>query len=324
MKRVTSMFAVAVILFAGGVGAQDMALSMGHVLDARHPVQLGAARMAETAAKLSNGRLKITIFPSSQLGSDREMLQNTQSGTIGGVIDATAKLANFVPQFGVLDLPYLVSDREQAGRMLASPVVEQELNARAAAAGFRIVNYWEILFRNVYTRNKPVNSVADLKGLKIRVIPAPAYISLFRTLGASPTPMSFGELYMAMQQGVVDGAENDLVTFLSVKHTEVAKHLSMTNHIMLVNAVMISEKHWARMPEDMKAAMRQAAAEGRKLCIDEGLAREKSALEQIKAAGVKVYEPDLKPFVAAGRSTYKEFEGRLSRELIEKIVAVAK
>jgi tripartite ATP-independent transporter DctP family solute receptor len=318
------LFIIASLVAATPAAAQDVILNIGHVLDPRHPVQIGALHMAEVAAKQSNGRIKINVYPSSQLGSDREALQSTQAGTIGGVIDATAKLANFVPEFGVLDLPYLVSNREQAYRLLDSAMVEQELNARAAAAGFRVINHWEVTFRSVYTRAKPVNSVADLRGLKIRVIPAPSYIALFRALGASPTPMSFGELYTALQQGVVDGAENDILTYQSTTHAEVAKNLAITNHLMLVNSLMLSEKQWVRIPDELKAIIREASREGRKRNIEDREAREKTAFAELKSAGVRVSEPDLKPFIDIGRDTYKEFEQRLGRELIDKIVAAAR
>lgn len=315
---------VSFLFLAGSAGAQEVSLNIGHVLDLKHPLHLGGVRMAEEAAKRSNGRVKVSIFPSSQLGSDREMLQNTQAGVIGGMLEATTKLVTFVPQFGVLDLPYLATSRPQAFRLLDSPVVEQELNTRAAAAGFHIVGYWEVTLRSVYTRTKVINSAADLRGLKIRVIPSPSFITLFRALGASPTPMSFGELYTALQQGVVDGAENDVLTYQGVKHAEVAKNLAITNHMMLINAFIVSEKHWTKIPDGLKSVLRAASAEGRKAVNEVREAREKTALSELRSAGVRVTEPDLKPFVDTGRGTYKEFEQRLGRELIDKIVAAAK
>jgi TRAP-type C4-dicarboxylate transport system substrate-binding protein len=166
--------------------------------------------------------------------------------------------------------------------------------------------------------------VADLRGMKIRVIPSPSFITLFRALGASPTPMSFGELYTALQQGVVDGAENDILTYQGVKHFEVAKNLAITNHMMLINAFFVSEKQWAKIPDDLKSVLRAASLEGRKGVTEAREAREKTALTELKNAGVHVTEPDLKPFIDTGRSTYKEFEQRLGRELIDKVVAAAK
>lgn len=307
---------------AQGASAQEFKLNLGAVLDPKHPVPIGMVKMAEVAAKQSGGKLKLEIFPSSQLGAQREMWQNVQAGLIGGLVDPTAVLANFVPQYAVLDLPYLVQEPEQAFKLLEGPVVQKELTARAPAAGFRIVHYWEVTFRNVYTR-EPVNGIADLKGKKIRVIPNPTFIALFRGLGAAPTPMAFGELYTALQQGVVDGAENDAVTYYSTKHYEVAKNYALTNHLMLVNTFILSERQWQRLPESLRKVLVSASLEGRKTALAERAAREGKVFDDLRAGGVNITKPDLQPFIAAGRRTWTEFEGRLGKELIQKVSAAA-
>ena len=304
------------------VAAQEYKFNFGVVLDPSHPVSIGLRRMAEVAEKDSGGRLKFEIFPSSQLGGQREMWQNIQAGLIGGIVDPTASLTNFVPQFAVLDLPYLVQSAEQAFKLLEGPVVEKELTSLAPAAGFRIVHYWEVTFRNVYTR-APVNGINDLKGRKIRVIPNPTFIALFRAMGAAPTPMAFGELYTALQQGVVDGAENDAVTYFTSKHYEVAKNYALTSHLMLVNTLTFSEKQWQRLPENLRAVFSKASLEGRKSTLDVRREREAKVLDDLKAAGASITRPDLKPFIEAGRKTWAESEQRLGKELIAKISAAA-
>lgn len=309
-------------LAAQGTSAQEFKFNLGTVLDPKHPVSVGMYRMAEVAEKESGGKLKLEIFPSSQLGAQREMWQNVQAGLIAGIVDPTASIANFVPQFAVLDLPYLAQNPDQAFRLLDGPVVEKELTALAPAAGFRVVHYWEITFRNVYTR-APVNSINDLKGRKIRVIPNPTFIALFRGMGAAPTPMAFGELYTALQQGVVDGAENDAVTYFSTKHFEVAKNYALTNHLMLINTLFFSEKQWQRMPENLRAVLSKASLEGRKATLEERRTREAKVFDDLRAAGVNITRPDLKPFVEVGRKTWAESEARLGKELIGKIAAAA-
>jgi tripartite ATP-independent transporter DctP family solute receptor len=308
------------IALAAPAAAQEFRFNIGMVLDPKHPIAIGSYRMAQAAEKASGGRLKLEIFPSSQLGAQREMWQNVQAGLIGGIIDPTAQIANFVPQFGVLDLPYLVQNAEDAYKLLDGPVVAQELTARAPAAGFHIVNYWEVTFRNVYTRT-PVNTVADLKAKKIRVIPNPTFIALFRGLGAAPTPMAFGELYTALQQGVVDGAENDSVTYFSTRHYEVAKNYALTNHLMLINTFVFSERQWQRLPQDLRAILQKASLEGRQAMLEERRAREAKVMEDLRAAGVNITRPDLKPFVEVGRKTWAESEARLGKDLIAKISA---
>ena len=314
--------AVSIGFAAQGAWAQDFKFNLGTVLDPKHPVSVGMFRMAEVAEKQSGGKLKLEIFPSSQLGAQREMWQNVQAGLIGGIVDPTASLANFVPQYAVLDLPYLVENPEQAFKLLEGPVVEKELTARAPAAGFRIVHYWEVTFRNVYTR-EPVNGIADLKGRKIRVIPNPTFIALFRAMGAAPTPMAFGELYTALQQGVVDGAENDAVTYYSTKHFEVAKNYALTSHLMLINTLVFSERQWQRLPANLRSVLSNASLEGRKATLDERRSREAKVFDDLRAAGVNITKPELKPFVAAGRKTWTESEARLGKDLIARISAAA-
>lgn len=298
-------------------------LRIGSALDAQHPIIIGANRMAARLEELSGGRLKAAIFPSSQLGAQREMWQNVQAGVLDGVIDATASMVNFVSQFGVLDLPYLVSDSAAAFRLLDGPVAETELVARGARAGFRVVNFWEVTFRNIYTR-RPVAAIGDLAGMKIRVIPNPSFIALFRALGAAPTPMAFGEIYTALQQGVIDGAENDNVTYLSVRHAEVARNLAITNHMMLVNAFVMSERQFGRLSAELQGWVRQASLVGREAVTAERSGRESRALTEIAAAGVNVTRPDLAPFIEAGRRTYAQSEERLGKELVAKFAAAVR
>jgi TRAP-type transport system periplasmic protein len=319
---------LALILLGAVVGqaaAQDSTnLKIACVLDSQHPILIGARRMAEVVEKESGGRLKITVYPSSQLGGQREVLQNVQAGIVDGVIDATATLTNFVPALGVVDLPYLAKDTAAAFRLFDAPVFEQELGRPAAAAGFHIVQVWEVTFRNVYTRSRPINAVADLKGQKIRVIPSPSYIALFRALGAAPTPMAFGEVYTALQQGVIDGAENDSVTYQTTKHMEVARNLALTSHMMLANTLYMSERVWQRLPDDLKAVMAKASLEARKTVTAERAMRDSKALDDIRAAGINVTQPDLAPFTAVGQQTYKELAERLGPDLVGRIVEAAK
>src|SRR5262252_5324456 len=155
----------------GSASAQDVyTLKIGCVLDPQHPLLVGGRRMAEVAENESGGRLKINLYPSSQLGGQREVVQNVQAGVVDGVLEATATFTNFVPQFGVVDLPYLAKDAATALRLFDSPVFDQEVVKPAAAAGFHVVHVWEVTFRNVYTRNRAINTIADMKGLKLRVV----------------------------------------------------------------------------------------------------------------------------------------------------------
>jgi TRAP-type C4-dicarboxylate transport system substrate-binding protein len=185
------------------------------------------------------------------------------------------------------------------------------------------VNFWEATFRHIYTR-RPVQQMGDLAGLKIRVIPNPSFIALFRVLGAAPTPMAFGEIYTALQQGVIDGAENDSVTYLTSRHVEVAKNLAITNHMMLVNAFVMSERQFGRLSAEQQGWIRDASLVGRSAMLAERTAREASAVADIARAGATITRPNLEPFIAAGRRTYEQSEERLGRDLVARFAAAAR
>jgi tripartite ATP-independent transporter DctP family solute receptor len=310
---------LAALVGVGPARAQEYTLNISHVLDPSHPIHIGALKMAEVAAARSNGRIKMSIFPASQLGADREVIQNVQSGAIHGLIEATTKFVTFAPVYAALDLPYLVKTPDEAYALLDGPVVGNEINPKVAQAGFHPVSYWEVSFRDIYTTRQPITALSDLKGLKFRVIGSPSFIALFRALGANPTPMPFGELYGALQQGVVDGAENDLLTYATSRHAEVAKHVALTHHMMLVNALFISESIWKTYPPDVQAIIAEAAIEGRKTMRAARAAAEVKLMDQLKAQGVTFTEPDLAPFAIAGRAIYPEFEEKIGKPLLDRL-----
>ena len=306
--------------------AQSQTLVIGHVLDPQSPIQAGMLRFKDVAEKQSNGKLKVNLFPGGTLGDSREMQLQTQSGAIFSLVDASTKMVNFVPEFGLLDIPFLVTNEAAAYKLLDSPEFDKLINPRAEKAGFRWLYSVNVSFRHIYTRAKPVNSMADLKGLKIRVIPSPSFINLFRAFGSSPTPMNFGELYTALEQGVVDGAENDLITYYTSKHFEPAKRLAMTNHMMLVEGLNISEKLWRSYPEDIRKVIRNAAVESRKGVIQERDKLMQTTMSELKKRGVEITNPPLKPFEDAARSTYGAFEekyGKAQVDLMRKLAAQA-
>jgi tripartite ATP-independent transporter DctP family solute receptor len=314
--------AVGVLLLLSAITsgvAQEYTINIGHVLDPQHPLHIGGLKMAEAIAKASNGRVKMNIFPSSQLGDAREMIQNVQSGTIVGILDSTTKLVPFVPEFAALDMPYLVSP-DKAFALLETPVVRQEIGDKAAAGGFRMIDYWEVTFRSIYSR-RPINAMSDLKGMKLYTSPSPAFITILRAFGASPANIAFAELYTALQQGLMDGADNDPLTYLTTRHYEVAKNLALTNHAMRLNCFIMSEKYWKTLPADVQKLIKDASLEGQTALRAYRNERESTVLADLKGKGVTITEPDLKPFVAAGQGTYAEFEKTAGAELVGRLKA---
>jgi tripartite ATP-independent transporter DctP family solute receptor len=330
-KSVGLCFLVAFTFFAGSFPAgtvfaqakQEFKFDISCVLDPQHPLTLAADMWAKLVNERTKGRVLATVYPNSQLGGDRETIQGTQSGIIQGNLEATTKVSNFIPQLAVLDLPYLADSTEKAYALLDGKFGDELINI-SVKSGLRPMGYWEVTLRHIYSSKVKINSINDLKGLKIRVIPSPSFVSLFKALGASPTPMNFGELYTGLSQGVVDAAENDLITYYTTKHYEVAKNMALTNHIFLVNTLNLSERHFSKLPPDIQKIMVDAANEAKSYLRKNRGDREKSVEEQLKSAGVTFTRPDLKPFIEKGRGTYPEFESKVGKDLIAKVLEASK
>jgi TRAP-type transport system periplasmic protein len=303
--------------------AQKFTFSIGHPLGTHDSIHIGALRLKEFAEQKSAGRITINVFPGGILGSSREMAQQVQRGEIFGVIDATAKFETFTPEFALLDIPFLAKDAPSAFKIMDSPTAGRLVADKATKAGFRLVHGWEVSFRDIYTKRRPIHAMADLKGLKIRVIPAPTYINLFKAFGAAPTPMGFGELYTALQQGVVDGAENDILTYQDTKHFEVAPLLAITRHMMLINALFVSESVWKSLPSDIRDIVMAGSLEARKATMDNRDGRQSTAFDQLKSAGVKVSEPDLTPFIEASKQTRPWFTEKFGDSAVQAMVGAA-
>ena len=233
------------------------------------------------AEERTKGRVKVEVYPNSQLGGNRETAQATQNGMIQGYLDSSTLTSSFVSQLAVFDLPYLAENTDKVYKILDSPLAE-ELSQLSTKAGIRPMGLWEATLRSVYSSKIKINSLNDMKGMKIRVIPSPSYVTVFKALGASPVPMSFGELYTALAQGTVDAAENDMVTFYTSKHHEVAKNYAITNHIFLADTLWISEKHFSRMPADIKKIMIDAAKGKQDFVRNNWAERDKKAEEMLK------------------------------------------
>jgi tripartite ATP-independent transporter DctP family solute receptor len=332
MKKLPSILGIGLFLaalaFAGFVSpalAQqpEFKFDIASVLDPQHPIVLGGNMWGKIVAEKTKGRVQVNVYPSSQLGGNRETAQGTQNGLIQGYLDSSTLTSSFVPQLAVFDLPYLAENTDKVYKILDSPLAE-ELSQLSVKAGLRPMGLWEATLRSVYSSKIRINAIGDLKGMKIRVIPSPSYVTVFKALGASPTPMSFGELYTALAQGTVDAAENDAVTYYTSKHHEVAKNYAITNHIFLADTLWISEKHFSKMPAEIKKIMIDAAKEVQVWVRKNRAERDKTAEDMLKAAGVTITHPDLKPFIEIGRKTYPQFEEKLGKDVIGKVQALVK
>lgn len=305
---------------AGG-GTSARVLKLGHSLDQSHPVHAGMAFMAQRAAELSNGALEIQIFPNAQLGSETECVEQLQRGALAMTKTSAAAMEGFVPEMAVFGLPYLFRDEEHYWSVLNGDI-GRELLAAGGAVGIHGLCYYDSGSRSFYMIDAPILDPDDLRGSKIRVMRSRMAMDMVSTMGGAPTPIPFGELYTALQQGMVDGAENNPPSLLTSRHYEVARHYSLDEHTRVPDILIFSQQVWATLSATERGWLQQAATES--VAFQRGLWREKSdeALALIEAAGVTIYRPDKAPFVEATASLHEAFSGTMIGDLADRIKAV--
>lgn len=290
MRFTWTRFALALSFAALGSAAtaqdiQERTIKFGHLNNPDHPTSLGVKKFAELVTTKSGGKIKVTEFPSSQLGNELQQ----QSALVGGVqemlVASTTSLAGVVKEFGLLDFPFLFSHARQADEMVDGPLGRM-LAARLADKGIVVLGFFDLGFRNVTNSKRPITKAEDLDGLKLRVIPNPVFIETFRTFKANPLPMPFAELYGALESKAVDGQENPYAVILSSKLYEVNKFVSETNHVYATNPVQISKRFWDKLSPAEQKLLREAATEAQN--YQRVVSREISgkAVAELKAKGM--------------------------------------
>ncbi|HEV7877192.1 DctP family TRAP transporter solute-binding subunit, partial [Bradyrhizobium sp.] len=236
--------AATLAVFAGPAEAQnvqDRTIRWGHLNNTDHPVSKGVQKFTEIVAAKSGGKLKVKEYPANQLGSEMQQQSALRAGTQEMQSPATTSLVGIVKDYGLIDFPFIVSTPQQADALLDGPA-GSALLAKLPEKGLVGLGYWDLGFRNVTNSRRPITRGEDLDGIKIRVIPNPVYLETFKAFNANPVPMSFSELYTALETRTVDGQENPFSVILSNKFYEVQKYLSVTNHTYSTNIILISKK----------------------------------------------------------------------------------
>jgi tripartite ATP-independent transporter DctP family solute receptor len=276
-------------LFAGAASAQDVqerTIRWGHLNNADHPVSFGVKKFAEILAAKSGGKLNIREFPSSQLGNELQQQSALRGGTQEMLSASTTSLATVVPEFGLLDFPFIVGATEQA-EALVQGAFGKALIDTLPQRGLIGLGYWGLGFRNVTNSRLPVAKLEDFSGLKLRVIPNPVYLQSFSAFKANPIPMAFGELYSALETGTVDGQENPYTVILSNKFYEVQKYVSATNHTFTQNIILVSKIFWDKLSPVEQRMMREAYEESRGYQKEQTRLQTESALAELQAKGMK-------------------------------------
>ncbi len=270
-------------------------LRLAHGLDTKHPVHKAMVHLGEKLNEKSGGKLTVKIYPSGQLGAERECLELLQIGSLDITKVSAAVLENFVSEYKIFSIPYIFRDKLHSHKVYDSEVGKEFL-LKGEPFRLRGLCFYDAGSRSFYTKKKSINSPEDLKGLKIRVQKSNMAVSMVQQLGGSPTPISWGELYTALQQGVVDGAENNLPSFYSSKHYEVCKFYSVDEHTAVPDILLIGTESWNRLSQQEQKWLQEAADES--AIFQRGVwdKAEKLSLKAIKEAGVQVNYPDKNSF----------------------------
>lgn len=296
-------------------------IKLAHGLDTSHSVHKAMVFMAERLEKKSGGSVVIDIYPNQQLGTERETLELLQIGSLGITKVSTATLENFVPSLKVFGLPYLFRDREHRFNVLESEIGEGLLN-ESVEQRLKGLTFYDSGTRNFYSK-VPMETPEDLNGLKLRVMESNTAIKMVESLGGSPTPISWGELYSALQQGIVDGAENNLPSFYLSRHYEVCKYYLMDEHTALPDEVLIGTFVWNKLTVEEQQWLKEAAMESSEYQKVLWLEAEQEAMEGIVEAGVQVIVPDKELFREKAKPMYEEFsKDPEMRKRIEAIQAI--
>ena len=322
MKLKNSLLFLVIIFVVSCAKTDDTkTIRLGHGLDVSHSVHKAMVKMGEDLARLSDGKLKLEIYPSQQLGTERQCLELLQIGSLDMTKVSVGVLENFAPKMKVLGLPFLFRDREHSFTVLDGPIGQQLLN-EGEQYWLKGLGYYDAGSRSFYTKDKPVNTPEDLTGQKIRVMESVTAMDMVRGLGGSPTPISWGELYTALQQGVVDGAENNPPSFYLSRHYEVAKYYTLDEHTVLPDVLLAGTYLWEKLtPEEqgwLKQAVETSVVYQRKLWLE----AENEALEAVQKAGVQIIRPDKTLFSEKIKDSFDKYkEDKEFYQLIQEIQA---
>ncbi|MGI9535898.1 MAG: TRAP transporter substrate-binding protein [Desulfocapsaceae bacterium] len=329
MKKLTTFLLMAAFITFGLLTTQGEAraktieLKFGHV---GAPGSLFLA-CADEFAKRANAKLgdkaKVVTFGSSQLGKDQELLKKLKLGTISFALPSTV-MSSVVDEFGVFEMPYLVLDRNHM-RKIRDEVFWPMIAPKVEAEGYEVVAVWENGFRNITNNVRPINTPADLQGVKLRTPKGEWRVKMFKAYGANPTPMALSEVFVALQTGVIDGQENPFTQIFSQKFHEVQDFLSLSGHVYTPAYLLTGKKTWDSLPADVQKILKDEAVGMQEWVYETAEKMETDLLNKMKGS-VEINEVDKQAFVDASGPIYEEFGTKVTggKDLIDKVQALAK
>jgi tripartite ATP-independent transporter DctP family solute receptor len=321
--KILATVALALLIGLGSCtdSRQSKSLKLAHGLDNSHPVHLGMDFMARRVAEKSGGKLTVEIYPNQQLGTERQCLELLQIGSLAMTKVSGAVMENFAPNFQVLGLPYIFRDKQHIYRTLDSET-GRLLLLQGERFWLRGLTYFDAGQRSFYAK-APIRRPEDLAGKKIRVQESPTAMSLVKALGGAPTPVSWGELYTALQQGVVDGAENNAPSFYTSRHYEICKYYTLNEHSAVPDILVIGTPTWNRLSAQEQRWLQEAADEAKAFQRIKWQEAEAESLRAVEAAGVEIILPDKALFADRTRTLLEQYRSEPALyQLIQQIQAI--
>ncbi len=312
------------VMLAAPAYADTLQLKFGHVGKPGSLFEASANEFAKRANAKLGDKAKVVVFGSSQLGKDKELLKKLKLGTIDFALPSSV-MSSVADEFGLFDMPYLVKDREHMAR-IEKKIVWPTLAPILEKKGYKVLALWENGFRNITNNKRPINTPKDLQGLKLRTPKSIWRVKMFKAYGANPTPLSFSEVFVALQTGTFDGQENPLAQIASGKFQEVQKYLSMSGHVYTPAYVTVSTKYWNKLPADVRNILESTAMETQDFVYKTAAKMEVDLLAELKAGGIKVNNADKDAFINASGPIYDEFGTTVpnGKSLIDAALGLAK
>ena len=323
LRRAAGAIVLCGSMACGSPDTAVLEIKLAHSASPRSLIALSAEEFARRANERLGQRAKVVVFGSAQLGSDELVLNKLKLGTVHIGLNSTV-MSSVVDEFALFDMPYLVRDREH---MLAieQAVFWPMLAPRAEAAGYKILALWENGFRHITNNTRPIVTPADLRGIKLRTPSSPWRVRAFREYGASPSPLPFFEVFLALQTGLMDGQENPLSNVITAGLHDVQKYLSLTGHVYSPAYVAVAAEVWSKLPSDVSEILEETAKAIQAFAFATATRLDAEFLEQLRSSGMQVNEADRTSFAAANETIYAEFSAKVpgGREMIAKALALA-
>lgn len=319
----TMSLAAAMLTGIAGTASAQIALNLSTSQNVQDPLVIAMQGAEQRIEERSNGEIDVTIYPSSQLGSDNDVLEQIRNGANIAVLVDAGRLAPFQQELGILSAPYLVEDYTQYAAITSSPVYQEWVEQLAETSGIRLLNYnWFQGTRQLFTK-EPVTSPEDLDGVRVRTIDAPGWIATVNAMGATAVPMPWSEVYSGLQLGAIDGAEAQLTGAYGIKLHEVVKNLAFTEHVQLFTGLATSEEWFQSLPEDMRTILVEelaaAGEEATRLTVE----KRDEVLAEMEAAGVAVNEVSVDEFRDRVSGVYAELGLEEARDALLPFIEAA-